>query len=97
LIQPSPFPEINNCFPENTAVFLSIEDLGFDRSLINPLCPLFPLLVRTKWNAGAEIFRQEKTISIPVEPEVEVNPTGAGDIFAAAFTINYAFTRKKVD
>jgi sugar/nucleoside kinase (ribokinase family) len=96
LIQPSPFPEMNNSFPENTAVFLSIEDLGFDQSLIDPLRSLFPLLILTKGNAGAEIYWQEKTIPIPVEPKMEVDPTGAGDIFATAFMINYALKGKKL-
>ena len=96
LIQPSPFPKMNNSFAENTAAFLSIEDLGFNRSLIDPLRSLFPLLVLTKGNTGAEIFWQEKTISIPVKPKDEVDPTGAGDIFAAAFMINYVLKGKKL-
>ncbi len=96
LIQPSHFPEMNKTFPENTAAFLSIEDLGFDRSLINPLRSLFPLLVLTKGNSGAEIFYQEKTTSVPVIPKDEVDPTGAGDIFAAAFMINFTLNGKKL-
>ncbi len=95
-IQPSPFPEMNKPFTENTAAFLSIEDLGFDRSLIDPLRSLFPLLVLTKGNTGAEIFYQEKTTVIPVIPKDEVDPTGAGDIFATAFMINYALNGKKL-
>ena len=96
LIQSSPFPKMNNSFPENTTAFLSIEDLGFDRSLINPLRSLIPQLVLTKGNAGADIFWQEKTTSITVKPHDEVDPTGAGDIFAAAFMINYSFNGKNL-
>ena len=71
-------------------------DIGFDQSLIDPLRSLFPLLILTKGNAGAEIYWQEKTIPIPVEPKMEVDPTGAGDIFATAFMINYALKGKKL-
>lgn len=48
---------------------------------------LFPLLILTKGNAGAELIRQTEILLIPVEPAEEVDPTGAGDIFAAAFMI----------
>lgn len=96
LVQPSPFPKMSSPFPENTTAFLSIEDLGFDRSLIDPLRSLFPLLILTKGNAGAEIFWQEKTTAISVKPKNEVDPTGAGDIFATAFMINYAHKGKKL-
>ena len=87
---------MNKPFTENTAAFLSIEDLGLDRSLIAPLRSLFPLLVLTKGNTGAEIFYQDKTTVIPVIPKDEVDPTGAGDIFATAFIINYALNGKKL-
>ena len=87
-IQPSPFPVIKNPFQENTSAFLSIEDLGFDRSSLDYLRSLFPLLVLTKGKDGAELFWKDKINFISVNPREEADPTGAGYIFAAAF-MNY--------
>ena len=36
---------------------------------------------------GAELYTKNKMQLIPTEPAREVDPTGAGDIFAAAFII----------
>ena len=35
------------------------------------------------------MYHNGQVTHIPVKPEVEVDPTGAGDIFAAAFFIQY--------
>jgi hypothetical protein len=96
-IQPSPFPMIKNPFPENTSAFLSIEDLGFDRSSLDYLCSLFPLLVLTKGKNGAEFYWKDKIKSISVNSRDEVDPTGAGDIFAAAFMNYFVIEEKSIE
>ena len=87
LVIPSEFPRIEIPLGENSAGFLSRDDIGLNRSVLNQLRSLFPLLILTKGNAGAELIRQTEIVPIPVEPAEEVDPTGAGDIFAAAFMI----------
>ena len=96
-IQPSPFPVIKNPFPENTSAFLSIEDLGFDQSSLDYLCSLFPLLVLTKGKDGVEFYWKDKLKSISVNPREEVDPTGAGDIFAAAFMNYFVIEEKSIE
>ncbi len=44
-----------------------------------------PLLVATDGRHGATLFRQGRTQRFPSYPANEVDPTGAGDVFAAAF------------
>jgi sugar/nucleoside kinase (ribokinase family) len=79
-----------------TAGFLSIEDLGNDRSQLNHIKKVFPLLVITKGKNGAEIYQGEETIRIPAEPIDEIDPTGAGDIFAAGFMIYWVLRGRSI-
>ncbi|MGH2479821.1 MAG: PfkB family carbohydrate kinase [Ktedonobacteraceae bacterium] len=44
-----------------------------------------PLLVATDGRHGATLFEHGATTRFPPYPVVEVDPTGAGDVFAAAF------------
>ena len=67
--------------------FLSIEDLGFDRSGIDLIQDIFPDIVLTTGEQGAELHTKEGIQLAPTDPAREVDPTGAGDIFAAAFII----------
>jgi sugar/nucleoside kinase (ribokinase family) len=86
-ISPSPFPQADLQVSAASAAFLSLEDLGDDRSPLESLRNLFPLLILTKGYAGAEIFTQDEILSIPAESVQELDPTGAGDIFATGFMI----------
>jgi sugar/nucleoside kinase (ribokinase family) len=44
-----------------------------------------PMLVATDGRHGATLFRHGQTQRFPAYPIDEVDPTGAGDVFAAAF------------
>jgi hypothetical protein len=96
-IQPSPFPVIKNPFLENSSAFLSDEDLGFNRSSLDYLCSLFPLLVLTKGKYRAEFYWQDKIKSISDNPGKVVDPTGAGEIFAAAFMKYFVIEKKSIE
>jgi len=50
---------------------------------------LVPLLVATGGRQGATLFRQGKKRHFPAYPAREVDPTGAGDVFAAAFLTHF--------
>jgi hypothetical protein len=81
---------------KHSAGFLSLEDLGNDHSQLEYIRNNFPLLVLTKGKDGAEIYHGEKIISIPAEQVVEIDPTGAGDIFAAGFMIYWVLRGRSV-
>jgi len=49
-----------------------------------------PIVVLTRGARGATIYAGKGTLHVPACPAREVDPTGAGDVFAAAFLIRYA-------
>ncbi len=87
LVHPAPLPEIDRAGQLEGTAFLSIEDLGFDRSRLDPILSIFPDLVLTTGEQGAELYTENVLRLVPTKPAREVDPTGAGDIFTAAFII----------
>jgi sugar/nucleoside kinase (ribokinase family) len=68
------------------AVFASDEDLGDDATrLIRVLAFLVPIVVLTHGTAGADVLFGGGTHRIAAAPARAVDPTGAGDVFAATF------------
>jgi 1D-myo-inositol 3-kinase len=72
------------------AVVLSEEDVQRDEATIDMLRRNIPLLVVTRGARGADLFRNGHGQLIPPFEVDEVEPTGAGDAFAAAFFIEMA-------
>jgi 1D-myo-inositol 3-kinase len=72
------------------AVVLSEEDVQRDESTIDLLRRNVPLLVVTRGARGATLFRSGEGQHVPPFEVAEVEPTGAGDAFAAAFFIEMA-------
>lgn len=68
------------------AVIMSEDDVP-DRALIEDWGARARLLVVTRGERGCDVFRKGQPVlhSTAFKPEVEVDPTGAGDVFAAAF------------
>ena len=89
LIHSSPLPDFDPQRSNLVTAFLSIEDLGYQLSLLEPIKDKFPNLVLTNGNQGAELHKDNKKQTIPPVKVQEIDPTGAGDIFAAAFMINW--------
>lgn len=87
LVHPVPLPALDQNRPLDGTGFLSIEDLGNDRSRLDPIRNLFPDIVLTTGEQGAEIYSGNEIQLAPADPVREVDPTGAGDLFAAAFII----------
>ena len=78
--------------PHLDVLILSQEDIDYDLSRLELPFHHVPLVVMTEYRAGSTIFRREKDktttqIKIPPRPANEVDPTGAGDVFAAAFLL----------
>ena len=87
LVHPAPLPSHGHEEILNGTGFLSIEDLGFDRSGLDPIRNRFRTLVLTTGEQGAELYTKDEKLLVPAEPVKELDPTGAGDIFAASFII----------
>lgn len=74
------------------AIFLSREDVGGDDAYIAELAQQSRLLVVTDGYHGATVYAKGEATSIPARRAVEVDPTGAGDVFATSFLLRYAET-----
>ena len=75
------------------AIFLSREDVGGDQGYISELAGQARLLVVTDGYHGATVYLGGKATAIEPRRAREVDPTGAGDVFATSFLIRFAETR----
>lgn len=84
---------IEAILPRLDAAFLSEEDLGDSFAALRPLldrwATLVPVLAVTRGDAGALVAVRGDWHAIATFPAHEVEATGAGDAFAAAFLIRY--------
>ncbi len=70
-----------------SAVVLSEEDVAGDEALVARYASQSRLLVVTQGAAGCTVYTAGQSRHFSVPPVHEVDPTGAGDIFAAAFFV----------
>lgn len=87
------WPEATYVLPQANAAVISLEDVHGSEQLIDELLTSIRILVVTEAAAGARLYwngdlRYFRPPSVP-----EVDPVGAGDIFAAAFFIRLHMTR----
>lgn len=80
-------------FRQAGAVVLSLEDVAGDEEQIEELASLFPILVVTAGAEGARLYWNGDLRRFPALSMTEVDATGAGDIFAAAFFVRLRVTR----
>lgn len=85
-----------NVLPHVDAVVLSIEDVIGDWSFIDRWKKLAKVLVVTLGAQGAVIYFDNQQIRLPAPEVKEIDPTGAGDVFAAAFFIRLFKTKDPV-
>ncbi len=73
------------------------EDLVDQGDLLDRLCAAVPVVAFTHGAAGCDVIVGGKTTRVGVHPATEVDPTGAGDAFAAAFFLGLARGNSPVD
>lgn len=56
-----------------------------------------PVLVRTRGRSGCDLIHCRRERYVAGFPADEVDPTGAGDVFAAAYTLKLAETREPLE
>ncbi len=75
-------------------VVLSEEDLAADPGFLSLCRDRAPIVLLTRGSQGVVLFvRGDRLAELPAFPTREVDPTGAGDVFAAAFLVEYKRTR----
>jgi len=75
------------------AVVFSIEDVGRDESVIEPMAYAARIMAVTEGSGGVRLFWNGDSRRFMPPAVVEMDPTGAGDIFAAAFFSRLLNTR----
>jgi 1D-myo-inositol 3-kinase len=94
-VSPAPFDMAGQILPFLQAMILSYEDVMVDtmtrgveqaHELVSDWAHIVPLVVVTRGAAGALLFQKgHQPRAFPGYPAREVDPTGAGDVFAGAF------------
>ncbi|MCB9420928.1 MAG: ribokinase [Ardenticatenaceae bacterium] len=85
-IYPREWPEAEKVLPLAAAVILSEEDLP-DRDTLDKFLSLSRLLVLTQGYQGCTVYFGDEIRQIAAPQVQEIEPTGAGDVFAAAFLV----------
>jgi sugar/nucleoside kinase (ribokinase family) len=85
-VTPQPWPAAAHILPLAAAVIISEEDL-LDDNMLAQYRAWSHLLIMTQGASGCTIFIGDDARYVPAPAVPEVEPTGAGDIFATAFLI----------
>jgi sugar/nucleoside kinase (ribokinase family) len=92
-VGPGEWPEAHEMLAEAGAVVLSIEDVGGDEERIEAMASNSRVLAITEGPAGARLYWNGDLRRFRAPLLDEVDATGAGDIFAAAFFWRLYVTR----
>ena len=79
--------------PHADVLILSDEDLSAYPEELEKYVELTRIVVLTKGKYGAALYENGRIVDSQSYPANEIDPTGAGDVFAAAFLIKYYETR----
>lgn len=91
LVRPTVWAQAERVLALADAAVLSIEDLD-DRQSLERYCRLARVLVLTVGREGAIVYSQGREERLPAYLVEEVDPTGAGDLFAAGYFVRLAET-----
>ena len=78
--------------PFAAATVLSLEDIP-DPDTLTKIRQMTPIVVLTQQEGGCTVYFHDDMRQIPAPSVPEVNPTGAGDIFATAFFVRLHQTK----
>ena len=92
-IVPGEWPEADFVLQRADAAVLSIEDVAGDEMRIEEMASSCRVLAVTEAHLGVRLFWNGDVRRFRPPQVDEVDATGAGDIFAAAFFVRYATTR----
>ncbi len=90
LVEPIEWVGADRILPRLGALILSIEDLpagARGQALLVEYVGLCPVVVCTLGVQGCRLFYQGRIVEVPAYPATEIDPTGAGDVFATAFLL----------
>ncbi len=87
-VKPRAWIHAHEILPHVNALILSEEDLGTYTERLSSYIALAPLVALTRDSDGVTIYRKrERPLDVPAFAVNVIDPTGAGDSFAAGFLI----------
>lgn len=92
-IRPTEWPEASFVLDQAGAVVISVEDVGEDESRIEEMATYSRVLAVTEQSKGSRLYWHGDVRRFPAPEMEEVDATGAGDIYAAAFFTRLLTTR----
>ena len=87
LVRQRPWVEAPAVLAHADVLVFSEEDVRGDRDTIAAWAKLARIMIVTQGAQGADVYVQGEPRHVPAFPAREVDPTGAGDVFAAAFLL----------
>jgi sugar/nucleoside kinase (ribokinase family) len=78
-------------------LFLSEHDLPQAEARARELLAVVPMVALTRGWRGLTLLTRQGEHDVPTLPRPEVDPTGAGDVFAAAFLVGYHETQDPLE
>lgn len=76
---------------------ISTEDVGHDLTVARCYADAVKVMVLTRGMHGCDVYYDGHITHVRPRRALEIDPTGAGDTFTAAFLIRYAETRDPID
>jgi hypothetical protein len=92
-----PHPDLEKWLARIDILVLSLTDVQGDQDRLEHFLNTAQLGVETLGPEGCRVHHRGSVTHIPVQPIDEVDPTGAGDIFAAAFFIWFRQSRDIIE
>ena len=83
----TPWVSAGKVLSRANALIYSIEDVHGDHAFVDMLGRLARIMIVTEGVGGAYLYQGAARVHFPAYAANEVDPTGAGDVFAAAFLI----------
>lgn len=84
-----PHPDLDLYLRHADILVMSLADVAGQRDQLEHYMGQVKLGVETLGPAGCRLYHQGQVIDVPVVAQPEIDPTGAGDIFAATFFTTY--------
>jgi sugar/nucleoside kinase (ribokinase family) len=91
-VRPAPWTNADRFLQRADVLFLSREDVAGDDGYIAKLAQTVRMMVVTDGWHGSTVYQDGKTYRVAPRQAAEVDPTGAGDVFATSFLIRLAET-----
>ena len=93
VVRPKRWDTAPAILPYADVLILSDEDLNAYPDELETYIELTRIVVLTEGKYGAALYENGRILNSQSYPANEIDPTGAGDVFAAAFLIKYYETR----